>query len=268
MRRSLFAAVAFGVFAATLIAPGTSTAAAVRAVFCPEDTDLFIDTPSGQAPFTNGQILGQLGLQDPEVPMLFASDAPADLLQVNNNGQVVVTDADALYQYIKDNDGLTVNVSGFDGDLTYSTQILLGKKGYGPSQGQMYIEADDGTIYTPRTKAEFIAALQDMKNNGTHIKKMILKGHGGSGGIQIGEDDDFLTVGATDINVGDVNPTDITQLLKDVTNGDSVISVRGCSTVDFAKELQDLLNNGTTVWGSIWYAIGIPGTYIGIGIYR
>ena len=60
---------------------------------------------------------------------------------------------------------------------------------------------------------------------------------------------------------------DITTLLRDVTDANSSISLRGCHSYRTALEMRTALD-GATVTGSVTYMIGIPGTTWSIGDFE
>lgn len=67
-----------------------------------------------------------------------------------------------------------------------------------------------------------------------------------------------------DQRVGD---EDVTDLLRDVTDRGTTITLRGCFSYALAKRVKARLD-GAGVWGAVRFMIGIPGTTIGIGVYR
>jgi len=127
----------------------------------------------------------------------------------------------------------------------------------------MYIETVGGRTYTPESSFELTSTLNQIRNNGDIIKRMIIKGHGSEDGINIGGGEDYLTTAGNSIYIGG---TDVTNLLKDVTDGRSAISLRGCFSYALAKRVQARLD-GAKVYGAIRFVIGIPGTTIGIGVF-
>ena len=67
------------------------------------------------------------------------------------------------------------------------------------------------------------------------IDVLILKGHGGPDGMQVG-DDGIIIVGENgDILIGDENGNvieDVTDVLNDITNYESDVCLRGCNTMN------------------------------------
>lgn len=177
-----------------------------------------------------------------------------------------VNDASALIEYFQENDNLAVPVQVTDGIKAVLGEFILGIKTGFVDQSEIYIETVQGGIYQPATAAAFKADLETIRTNGHTIKLLIIKGHGSPYGIEA--QDEMLTApvdgGSTKILLGF---DDITQLLKDVTDGTSIISLRGCRTRALALRVQERLD-GADVYGALMMVLGIPGTTIGIGIYH
>jgi len=93
------------------------------------------------------------------------------------------------------------------------------------------------------------------------VDELIIKGHGGAEAIQVGDNDDWLAVVGENVWIGDDDATD---LLNDVTDEDTDIKLRGCSTAPLAEDVEAALD-GAEATGANWYIIGIPGTPWTIG---
>lgn len=236
--------------------------------FIPEGHEHEITFTTHIPKFFNGQLLGILGSSIKSIALEFEQISGSKFLSISKYGFVEITDADTLDAQLSANpdDGVTVTFNVKDGQNILVSSFILGGKGkYNLlPQAYMYIKASDDTVYYPTNSQEFIDALKDLKNKGLTASEIIIKGHGGPDGIQLGEGDDFLTTGGKDIYAGD---TEITGLFKDVTDGNTQITLRGCFTYDFAKSLEKNLD-GARCYGAVRFVIGIPWTRIGLGIYR
>ena len=102
---------------------------------------------------------------------------------------------------------------------------------------------------------EFHDILVRIKEQGLSITRIDIKGHGGPGGISIG-DGELLTCYGITICVGDY---DVTDLLRACTGPGSQIALRGCMTAPLAERLAAALD-GATVSGSARFSISIPCT--------
>jgi VCBS repeat-containing protein len=143
-------------------------------------------------------------------------------------------------------------------------------------QSGIYVRTKTGEIYTPQTAAELVQVLQQMADSGQIIEKLIIKGHGGPGSIEVGDpiepfvdgaDEDgtvWMTADNGTINIGF---DDVTNLLWQTTDGGTHISLRGCFSAPLAKEINDSLPPGPKVTGAVRFTIGIPGTLWGLGAY-
>ncbi|MBC7076875.1 MAG: hypothetical protein H5T92_00975, partial [Synergistales bacterium] len=137
------------------------------------------------------------------------------------------------------------------------------------AQSQIFIETSDGRTYEPVTAREFISALREMQQRGTHIRTLIVKGHATDDlpMIDLG-DDGLLVIAGNNILASDREGNiieDITPLLLAVTDGGSVLEFRGCHSATVARQVDAILGGLPTTWGSSGYVVGIPWTYIVIG---
>ena len=129
------------------------------------------------------------------------------------------------------------------------------------------MQTSNGHTYKPATATALINVLQTIRTNKDTVATLIIKGHGGPDGIQVGDDGDFLTTpnNGNNIYIGDTD--DVTTLLKDVTDGETSIYFRGCWTRQLVRKVQVALD-GARCYGSVFFVIGIPGTRWTIGPYR
>lgn len=227
--------------------------------------------------FVTGEVLGQLVANDiyEVAPLVFSGSATG--LEVQPDGRVVVTDGHALTDFFAGGELhvaplLTMTVSVTDGIETVLSEFVLGgtktKDGKGTDwidQSEIWLRTVGGTEFAPETADELITVLQQMRAAGDQIEWLIIKGHAGPDGIQVGDDGEFLTADSRFGGMIALDTQDVTALLRAVTGPGSHISLRGCNSYGFAKNLKQTLGNGTTVSGSTFYVIGIPGTRWVIG---
>ena len=174
--------------------------------------------------------------------------------------------------------GASSNVSAASGFAEFMAKGKPGSKGGikgtkgtcgALTQAQMYILLTDGTEYSPTDYEDFIRILNEIQAAGKTIATMIIKGHGGGGGVQVGPGAWLSCVdGVIEVAPEGGNGTDIKDILIDITDGNSVISLRACHSRELAACIEAKLNNGSDVRGAHRFVIGIPGTTIGIGIYE
>ncbi|MSQ93249.1 MAG: hypothetical protein EXR98_01690 [Gemmataceae bacterium] len=239
------------------------------------------DVPDGTSFFTNGMVLGQLHATDADNdPLTYTTPGspslndPANFLTVTSDGKVVVANAAGLNGYFNPNatngTQYVLPVGVTDGTLEDASNFTLNIFTDWIPQNAIYIETNTGAIYQPDTSAQMLDNLRAIRAAGQTVELLIIKGHAGGGGIQVGSDQNTLST-FTNVNgqmgVGFFG-TDITALLQSVTDNTSTIRFRGCYTADFAARVQQALGNGTRCTGAIRYAIGIPGTAWIIGVTR
>ncbi len=106
--------------------------------------------------------------------------------------------------------------------------------------------------------------MQQIKAAGDKVTLLIIKGHASGDGIQVGTGSDWLTCESGVIHLMD---TDVTALLKSITDGSSTIRLRGCFSHALAKRMEDA-GVGGHVYGAVRFVIGIPGTAWGMGVYQ
>jgi len=126
-------------------------------------------------------------------------------------------------------------------------------------QQYIYIETTGGQVYYPTDAEEFVDAIEEIASDGDMIEDLIIKGHGSPTTIDIGDDGDIMTVGNEHVLVGDVNDTtDITETLDNVTDANTDIDLRGCSTAELAEDVNDAIGGDPDVSGAPIPIIGIP----------
>jgi hypothetical protein len=113
--------------------------------------------------------------------------------------------------------------------------VIFGSKVSFPYQHQIWIESTDGTIYHPQDAATLLSAVSDIKFKSAKIRTLIIKGHGGYDTIEIGTRGDRMSAppnnltGSRDIYIeSHGQPIYVTQLLLDITDANSRVSLRGC----------------------------------------
>ncbi|RUL81175.1 Ig-like domain-containing protein [Tautonia sociabilis] len=227
--------------------------------------------------FETGEVLGQLVAHDTyEVnPLVFSGAATG--LEVRPDGRVVVTDGRTLTDFFTGGElhfapTLTMTVSVTDGIKTVQSEFILGgtktKDGKGVDwidQTEIWLKTTSGAEFAPETADELVTVLQQVRASGEKIEWLILKGHAGPDGIEVGDHGEFLTADPRFGGMMMIGNHDVTALLRDVTGPGSHISLRGCNSYGFAKTLKSTLGNGTTVSGFTFFVIGIPGTRWVIG---
>lgn len=219
--------------------------------------------------FETGMILGQLAASDPEDQASLVYSGSNSFLGVSPSGQVIVTDGPGLNAWallgglVPGDTTMSLAVFVSDGIASVVSQFVLDKHTSWIDQSEIYLVDSDDTVYIPQTSAALLQILENLWVDNKTVKTLIIKGHGGPDGIQCG-DDGFLTFLNGNIFIGD---TQVNDMLRGVTNADTVIRFRGCFTAELAGNVQANLD-GATVTGSIYYTIGIPGTVWGFGVYQ
>lgn len=205
------------------------------------------------------------------------SIAPNSFFSVDSNtGVVTLTDADALWNAYDaaGGDDLEIDVYATDALGLCGAPGRIRVIGTLAGPPYTYIHTDAGATYFPRTAAEIRAAFDDIEAHNEKITEMIIKGHGWSGGISVDDsggtfefDDGGDGVGGDpdSITLGGFN---VTTQLQSITNGSTVISLRGCKTAQAAANMQALIGTGLDVRGAVRYVLSIPGTFIGFGVYH
>jgi RHS repeat-associated protein len=127
-------------------------------------------------------------------------------------------------------------------------------------QGEWVIIVSDKEI-AGNGAEEFRDALEQLRDQGENADRIIVKGHANSEGVF--DDDGVALIQAMDVQEDDriiiVGGEEGEKLLEEVTDDDTVIELRGCSTATAAGCLADQLD-GATVRGTTIPVIGIPGT--------
>ena len=139
------------------------------------------------------------------------------------------------------------------------------------AQSQIRLSDANGTSYSVSNAVDLKNALNTIRDKGLTIQELYIKGHGFVEGVQLtdGSNPDVLsciqgTISLTNAAGGE----DVTQLMDDVTGGDTYIMLAGCETGPFAQSLSAALGDGVRVQGNGFkYAIGIPFLPITIGWY-
>ena len=209
-----------------------------------------------------GQLIATDGDGD---PLTYSSDS-SSFVSVQSNGSVRITNPSGFFSAIEA--GIVqLKVYATDGIIAtpIMNEIFLGKHNGWLDQTEIRIRTRAGDIIQPTTASGFIDILYSMRDNGTTITELIIKGHGGQT-VQVGDNGEYL--GAPDngqnIFIGD---DDVTDLLSDVTDGNTTIYLRGCFTHPLAQKVSARLD-GAKVYGAIRAVIGIPGTVHAFGVYR
>ena len=218
--------------------------------------------------FEDGMVLGQLQAIDADGDQLeYHLDGYSDYIDVLIDGTVEVTNSTGLNAFFASGGtGLNIGVRVSDGTTSILSQFVLAKKNSWVDQSEIYLEASNGTVYTPDTATKLLENMNTIKENGEQIKQLIIKGHGGEGIIEVGDGGEslYLNGSGAEIFIGN---TTVTQLLKDITDGSTTIRFRGCFTYSLAKDVERILD-GAKVVGAVRFVIGIPGTPWGLGVYR
>ena len=115
---------------------------------------------------------------------------------------------------------------------------------------------------TGSTPQDVLKLLNEVARRRGTITTLVLKGHGGDEGVQGDNNDYLLYVDSTNqVHTGDPSNVgswqDITALLRKVTDANSQISLRGCSTAPAANRLARILGNGATVSGNSFPTVNI-----------
>jgi len=232
------------------------------------DSGEIVDDGSNFPVFGYGMILGQLSATDDDGDDLtYSTDGSIPWISVEADGSIVVSDEAGLWAYFETNETLSITVSVSDGFSNVIDQFILSKKTNWIDQSEIWYADSDGNSYNPVTATQLISGLQTIRNNGDQVTKLIIKGHAftaDGGGIEVGDDGEYLTVAGDDIYIGDI---EVTQLLNDVTNGNSEIVLRGCFSKVTADRVEAKLD-GADVFGAVRFVIGIPGTTWGFGVYQ
>ena len=118
-----------------------------------------------------------------------------------------------------------------------------------------------GAVHTENgtTAADLRAIIGRIRAAGGTIDHLIVKGHGGPEGMT--DDNNVGTlVPDPDNNLIISDGHDIAPDLRQITNAQSQLSLRGCSTDQAADDTARILGNGATISGNWWPSVGIPGT--------
>jgi len=134
-----------------------------------------------------------------------------------------------------------------------------------PWQRYISLTTQNGGQYYPTNGAELTAILRQIEQDGDKISVLIIKGHGDAELIETGPELGDQLVAYDQILIGE---QDVTTTLRNITGPGSQIKLRGCNTRPLADKVENKLDNGTEVYGSLTYIIGVPGTPWGIGAYR
>ena len=226
-----------------------------------EDDDL----PANQPIFALGDGVGQMHAEDPDGDSVQYSMDQNSYFSVNSlSGVITVANPADLDAAVLSGSAITLPVYATDGIATTDDEFCAKVGDFIP---QRYIDLTTtmGAHHTPTSGAQLNAILTQMEGAGDRIDVLIIKGHGWSDYIQTGEQGDALMTFAGAITINGVN---MTNTLRNVTGPGSEIKLRGCLTRPLADEVQNILANGTEVYGAVRFVIGIPGTPWAIGVYR
>lgn len=213
--------------------------------------------------FETGMILGQLNATDAESdPLIYSAVQAHDYIEVQADGDIVVTDGAALSALMETGASVEIQVQVTDGIGTDSSTFTLSWFGYDPlNQRHVYLRDSNGIEHWIYSDTTLIYIMEQIQLNGDTIAELIFKGHGSNDVMDIGDSGEYVTEAGDDVYFGDVEVTD---LLKDITDNNTTIYLRGCNTYPLAKRIQANLD-GASVKGSHWWIIGIPGTIHAFG---
>jgi RHS repeat-associated protein len=133
-----------------------------------------------------------------------------------------------------------------------------------------------GQSYSGKTAQQLLDALNQIAVNGDTISNLSHRGHGNGTSIVKNSDESFMEIPTNDDGSpknwnkvrcdSSAGQTNILQQLKNTTDKNTTIILGGCSTAQLAKNLADLLHNGTSVTGTltpVWPAPTSNPWYIG-----
>jgi RHS repeat-associated protein len=161
-----------------------------------------------------------------------------------------------IYRYVGNEVSDTYDLSGLS--------KIRGKKKL--SQGRFWIKVGDET-YSGTDAQEFEDAIDEIESNGDTADRIIVKGHGNEEGVYDDDGNPFIEVRGKGINVNDGRKN---STLENITDGNTQINLRGCSTNEAAEKLAENLDgpgndDGPNVTGTPIPVIGIPWTPIAVG---
>lgn len=217
----------------------------------------------------DGLKIGQLIATDSDGDALVYSAPSSSLVSVDSNGGVWLLNADAMTTLLEATGNFSLPVSVTDGIVAAASLLTLDKHFPWIPQSYMQITTSNGHDYYPTSAADLIITLNMIQGNGEKVTYLLIKGHGGPDGIALGNgaNPPLLTVAiGGGANTIDIDGTDVTALLNNLTDANTVITLRGCHTLPLAKKLKTALGGDTPVYGNrLWKVIGIPGTGWEIG---
>lgn len=115
--------------------------------------------------------------------------------------------------------------------------------------------------------ADVTKAKKDIAQQGGKIKLLRIKSHGNETEIIDGQENEILKFKDNQILAvrDEINITSIGEELRKVTGPNSRIELRGCKTLQLAKDIAKFLDNGTKVTGYWGYSYGVPFTDLHTG---
>lgn len=127
-------------------------------------------------------------------------------------------------------------------------------------QSNIQINTDGPSFSNLNSSAEFLNAITQINANNNIVTFMAIRGHGEPVGMH---DDDmryilFSQDTMFSTHTADDEVTRVDNVLRNITDANSVIELRGCFNTDLAKNLARSLDNGTKVVGFVGFSIGNP----------
>jgi RHS repeat-associated protein len=160
-----------------------------------------------------------------------------------------------LYRYIGNSPTNAIDPTGLAHGFGYGTGF--------------YIKTSNGIEYSGRYSWELLNSFNNIQNAGQKISYMMIKGHGSEDNMFDRNNYAFIefksTQGCPTTDDEGYISNRVGSLLKGITDKNTKIALRGCNTGILAGKLSGYLHNGTSVTGTLYYVVGIPGTswYIG-----
>ncbi len=154
-------------------------------------------------------------------------------------------------------------------DLLKENDVLLGFGKNSRHAARWHIELTNGSVYNGTDGASLLKALKAIDANKATIKIMNIKGHGNKLGVYDNKNEGLFIIpeptthkpNSTNVMVGNAIVTDI---LKRRTQVGTQITLDGCSTLEAAENLANLLP-GIRVTGTPTPVLNIPFTRYYVG---
>ena len=154
-----------------------------------------------------------------------------------------------LYRYVSN---YPINAFDFNG-LALKLGII--------QQQKWQIEDEYGNIYNGNNSKELLTVVRKLSKNCTTIRRLIVKGHGDCGGVYDAGGKAFLYIEENRIVI---HNRSVTNIIKNIVDENTHISLRGCHTHDAARNLDKLIPEAR-ISGTLTPVVGIPETMIIIG---